>query len=87
MKNRVTDKNTDVQLSGIIIPTDWHTNGTPTAWSIFAEDEEIYQIDMRNKIGQQLKRLLKKKVQFTGRIFKTAKHQNMVTIRSFKILD
>lgn len=87
MKKCVSDKKAEVQLSGVVIPTDWHANGTPSAWSLSAVDEEIYQIDMGNPLGRQLKNLLQKKIQIIGRIVKTTQNQKKIAVRSFVVLD
>ena len=74
-------------LTGIIIPTNWSKNGTPCAWGLSAIDEKIYQIDMRNKNGQELKKMLKKKIKITGRLVQHEPNKTTIQVRSFVVLD
>ncbi len=76
-----------IQLDGIIIPTAWQENGTPIAWGLSAVDEVIYQIDMENEAGRELKKLLKKKIKITGQLTKKGQHQKEIKVHSFTILE
>ena len=77
----------EVRITGIIIPTNWHENGTPCAWGVSAIDEKIYQIDMRNKNGRELKKMLKKKIQVAGRLVQQEPNKMTVLVRSFVVMD
>ena len=54
------------EVLGIIIPNAWDADGRTTAWAISTYNENLYQIDMRNKIGKQLSEIAGKKVKAHG---------------------
>ena len=65
MNFRKLGKN-QVTLEGVLNPIDWDSEGSPTQFSIYSDDEEDYIIKNYPK-PKKLKKLLSKRVRAQGR--------------------
>lgn len=75
------------EVLGIIIPNAWDADGRATAWAISTYNENLYQIDMRNKIGKQLHEIAGKKIKASGTVGGTGGSAAIMTITDFIIIE
>jgi hypothetical protein len=75
------------EVLGIIIPNAWDADGRATAWAISTYNENLYQINMRNKIGKQIPEITGKKIKASGTIGCTAGSAATMTITDFIIIE
>lgn len=75
------------EVLGIIIPNAWDADGRTTAWAISTYNENLYQIDMRNKIGKQLSEIAGKKVKANGTIDGSGGSAAIMTITDYTIIE
>jgi|WetSurSiteA1Bulk_404760.scaffolds.fasta_scaffold105623_1 hypothetical protein len=75
------------EVLGIIIPNAWDAEGRTTAWAISTYNENLYQIDMRNKIGKQLPEIAGKKVKAHGFIAGASGSAAIMKITDYIIIE
>jgi hypothetical protein len=75
------------EVLGIIIPNAWDADGRTTAWAISTYNENLYQINMRNKIGKQLSKIAGKKVKAHGIIKGSSGSSAIMTITDYILIE
>jgi len=75
------------EVLGIIIPNAWDADGRTTAWAISTYNENLYRINMRNKIGKQLPEIAGKKIKASGTIGSTDGSAAIMTITAYIIIE
>jgi hypothetical protein len=75
------------EVLGIIIPNAWDADGKTTAWAISTYNENLYQINTRNKIGKQLHEIAGKKVKAHGIIKSSSGSATIMTITDYIVIE
>jgi hypothetical protein len=75
------------EVLGIIIPNAWDADGNTTAWAISTYNENLYQINTRNKIGKQLSEIAGKKVKASGIVKSSASSTAIMTITAYIVIE
>jgi hypothetical protein len=75
------------EVLGIIIPNAWDADGKTTAWAISTYNENLYQINTRNKIGKHLAEIAGKKVKAYGIIKGFGGSTAIMTITDYVIVE
>ena len=71
-----TKKTIRINLSGIVIPTDWDDEGNTTTVSLSTEDENI--VLLADKVSkEELLQLMQKEVEISGRLIAAADHKTI----------
>jgi hypothetical protein len=86
-KSNRTQAKDSREVLGIIIPNAWDADGRTTAWAISTYNENLYRIDMRNKMGKQLTKIAGKKIKAAGTINGTGGSTPMMTITDYIVIE
>ena len=70
-------------IKGIVIPSDWDSNGNVISMAIATRDEEEYIIENHQKLSN-LKQLLRKEVVVNGSI-KCRNNYKIINVKSIRI--
>ena len=70
-------------IKGIVIPSDWDSNGNVISLAIATRDEEEYIIENHQKLSN-LKKLLRKEVVVNGSI-KCRNNYKIINVKSIRI--
>ena len=70
-------------IKGIVIPSDWDSNGNVISMAIATRDEEEYIIENHQKLSN-LKQLLRKEVVVNGSI-KYRNNYKIINVKSIRI--
>ena len=70
-------------IKGIVIPSDWDSNGNVISLAIATRDEEEYIIENHQKLSN-LKQLLRKEVVVNGSI-KCRNNYKIINVKSIRI--
>ena len=70
-------------IKGIVIPSDWDSNGNVISLSIATHDEEEYIIENHHNLSD-LKKLLRREVVVNGSI-KCRNNSKMINVKSIRV--
>ncbi|MBU4001758.1 MAG: hypothetical protein KKB94_05515 [Proteobacteria bacterium] len=86
------DKNTGptkkvIEVTGILIPTEWDENANPTQFVLSAYDEQEYLIENLTALCDRPRNLLRKKIKIIGETGRKIKKKRVITISRFDLLE
>ncbi|RJQ51482.1 MAG: hypothetical protein C4530_20125 [Desulfobacteraceae bacterium] len=76
-----------IKVNGIIVAMEWDEDGKAVAVAVSTDQEQELVIDQRNKKGQELKKLLRRKVEVTGRISGTQMNRKVIVVRKYAVIE
>jgi ribosomal protein L21 len=76
-----------IKVNGIIVAMEWDEDGKAVAVAVSTDQEQELVIDQRNKKGQELKKLLRRKVEVTGRISGTQMNRKVIVVRKYSVIE
>jgi hypothetical protein len=73
-------------IAGIIIPAKWDDNGKVTCVTIQTNDEKVYLVE-QTKTGEELLRLIRQKVEVTGKIRERLDGSTLISVYTYKKIE
>lgn len=86
MVNRPKKRAGKSMIAGIIIPAKWDDNGKVTGVTIQTNDEKVYLVE-QTKTGEELLRLIRQKVEVTGKIRERLDGSTLIRVHEYKTID
>jgi hypothetical protein len=76
-----------IEVTGILIPTEWDENANPTQFVLSAYDEQEYLIENLTALCESPRDFLRKKIKIIGEAGRKIKKRRVVTISHFQLVE
>jgi hypothetical protein len=76
-----------IEVTGILIPTEWDENANPTQFVLSAYDEQEYLIENLSAFCENPRKILRKKIKIFGETGKKIKKRRIITVTRFQIFE